>query len=79
MAPPRLDKLLEQTNSRYALVVGAAKRARQITSWRKQELGADPFDSAVPPLIEDKGNPLSIAFREIAEGKIVINVPDQDD
>jgi DNA-directed RNA polymerase subunit omega len=79
VAPPRLDKLLEQTDSRYALVVGAAKRARQITSYRLQELGTDPFDTRVaPPLVEDKGNALSIALREIAEGKIVLHVPDED-
>lgn len=68
--------MLERAGSRYALVTGAAKRARQITSYRLQELGGDPYGEVMPPLVEDKGNPLSIALREIEEGKIVISLSD---
>ncbi|MEN6612703.1 MAG: DNA-directed RNA polymerase subunit omega [Armatimonadota bacterium] len=65
MIYPSADKL-ENMGSKYALVVLAAKRAKQIKS-------------GVQPLINtDSKNPLTIALEEIAAGKITCEVPDTD-
>ena len=41
--PSRIDELLDQVDSRYALVIVAAKRARQINNYHHQ-LGEGTFD-----------------------------------
>ena len=70
MMYPRIDDLLEQVDSRYALVIVAAKRARQINNYH-QQLGEGTFDDFPPPLVESRSkNYLTIALEEIAEGKI---------
>ncbi len=74
MIHPRLDSLLARTHdSRYALVIVAAKRARQINNYHHQ-LGEGTFDSfapAPPPLVESRSkNYLTMSMEEIAQGKI---------
>jgi DNA-directed RNA polymerase subunit omega len=70
MMHPRLDDLLENVDSRYALVIVAAKRARQINNYHHQ-LGEGTFDDFPPPLVESRSkNYLTMALEEIAEGKI---------
>ncbi|GAC1418216.1 MAG: DNA-directed RNA polymerase subunit omega [Actinomycetota bacterium] len=70
MIEPRIDDLLNQVDSKYTLVIMAAKRARQINSYYAQ-LG-EGIGEYVPPLINtDPGRkPLSIALEEINVGKI---------
>lgn len=70
MIHPRIDDLLDEVDgSRYALVLIAAKRARQINNYHHQ-LGEGTFDE-LPPLIESRSkNYLTMAFEEISEGKI---------
>jgi DNA-directed RNA polymerase subunit omega len=72
MIHPRIDELMKQVDSRYALVIVAAKRARQINNYHHQ-LGEGTFDEfAPPPLIESRSkNYLTMSLEEIAEGKIV--------
>ena len=71
MIHPRIDQLLDQVDSRYALVIVAAKRARQINNYHHQ-LGEGTFDEFAPPLIESRSkNYLTMSLEEIAEGKIV--------
>jgi DNA-directed RNA polymerase subunit omega len=66
---PRIDKLLSHVDSRYALVVVAAKRARQINNYHHQ-LGEGSFDE-LPPLVESRSkNYLTMSLEEVAEGKI---------
>jgi len=66
---PRIDELLEDVDSRYALVIVAAKRARQINNYHHQ-LGEGTFDE-FPPLVESRSkNYLTMSLEEIAEGKI---------
>jgi DNA-directed RNA polymerase subunit omega len=62
---PPIDELLEKTNSKYALVIYAAKRARQINAYYSQ-LGEGLLEY-VGPLVETHVHekPLSIALREI--------------
>ncbi len=71
MIYPRLDSLLVKTkDSRYALVIVAAKRARQINNYHHQ-LGEGTFEDVAPPLVESRSkNYLTLALEEIAEGKI---------
>ena len=67
---PRIDQLLDNVNERYALVIVAAKRARQINNYHHQ-LGEGTFDDNPPPLVESRSkNYLTMALEEIAEGKI---------
>ena len=79
MIEPKIDDLLaaEGMDSKYTLVILAAKRAREINSYYSQ-LG-EGRGEFVPPLVETgglKNKPLSIALQEIAEGKIVFDRPE---
>jgi DNA-directed RNA polymerase subunit omega len=70
MIHPRIDDLLAETDSRYGLVIMAAKRARQINNYHHQ-LGEGTFEDVPPPLVESRSkNYLTIALEEVAEGKI---------
>jgi DNA-directed RNA polymerase subunit omega len=70
MIQPRIDTLLDNVSERYALVIVAAKRARQINNYHHQ-LGEGTFDDFAPPLVESRSkNYLTMALEEIAEGKI---------
>jgi DNA-directed RNA polymerase subunit omega len=75
MIHPRIDELLQQTDSRYALVIAAAKRARQINNYHHQ-LGEGTFEDVVPPLVDSRSkNYLTMALEEISEGKIAHGYP----
>jgi DNA-directed RNA polymerase subunit omega len=66
---PKIDLLLDHVDSRYALVIVAAKRARQINNYYHQ-LGEGTFE-VPPPLVESRSsNHLTMSLEEIAEGKI---------
>lgn len=62
---PPIDELLGRTQSKYALVIVAAKRARQINAYYSQ-IGEGLLEN-VGPLVETAAQekPLSIALREI--------------
>ncbi len=62
---PPIDELLARVSSKYALVIYAAKRARQINDYYNQ-LGEGILEY-VGPLVEPglQEKPLSIAMREI--------------
>lgn len=65
---PPIDELLENTNSKYSLVIYAAKRARQINAYYSQ-LGEGLLEYVGPlvaPGLHEK--PLSVAMREINGG-----------
>ena len=81
MIEPRIDDLLEGMRagqedetivpSRYALVIVAAKRARQINSYHHQLGEGMGFEEAPPPLIESRSkNYLTMAMEEVSQGKI---------
>lgn len=67
---PPIDDLLAKVDSKYALVVYAAKRARQINTYALQM--ADGMFSTPGPLIptEPEDKALSIAMREIEQGML---------
>jgi len=71
MIKPRIDELLAKVDSHYALVIVAAKRARQINDYQHQLGEGFGFEDAPPPLIQSRStNYLTMALEEIAEGKI---------
>lgn len=75
---PPIDDLMEKVDSKYQLVIFAAKRARQINSYYS-DLGDGNLYEHVGPLVPSTVDekPLSIALREIHEGKLVLS-PRQD-
>ena len=71
MIEPRVDELLEKVDSRYALVIVAAKRARQINNYHHQLGEGMGFEDAPPPLVESRSkNYLTMALEEISESKL---------
>lgn len=59
-----LEEVIARVGSRFAVVVAAAKRAKQIKD-------------GSPPLVTVKSrNPLTIAMAEISAGKVIILPPD---
>ncbi|WGW13790.1 DNA-directed RNA polymerase subunit omega [Saxibacter everestensis] len=68
---PPIDDLLAITDSKYALVIQGAKRARQINAYYSQL--QDGLLENVGPLVATKLNEksLSIALREIEAGLVV--------
>ena len=79
MDKPRIDELLPHAGgSRYALVMIAAKRARQINSYY-HSLGENSMgiETLTPPLINTRStNLLTISFEEIVDNKIEYQTPD---
>jgi len=69
---PPIDELLEKTTSKYALVIFAAKRARQINAYYSQL--NEGLLEYVGPLVETRPQekPLSIAMREIDGGLLTV-------
>jgi DNA-directed RNA polymerase subunit omega len=69
---PPIDELLEVVDSKYRLVILAAKRARQINAYYSQ-LGEGLLEY-VGPLVETRvqEKPLSIALRETREGMLKV-------
>lgn len=63
MIKPPLEELLEQVDTKYALVLAAAKRARQIK------------DGQLPLVDIDSTNPVTIALEEIATGRVRVEEP----
>jgi len=76
---PPIDDLLEVADSKYALVIAAAKRARHINSYYAQ-LNEGLLEH-VGPLVdtEPQEKPLSIALREIKAGVVNISQPSVED
>jgi DNA-directed RNA polymerase subunit omega len=75
---PPIDDLLAATDSKYSLVIYAAKRARQINAYYSQ-LGEGLLEY-VGPLVETHVHekPLSIAMREINSGLLTAEPVEQD-
>ncbi|HXH88451.1 MAG TPA: DNA-directed RNA polymerase subunit omega [Gaiellaceae bacterium] len=75
MIHPRIDQLLDTehggVDSRYALVIVAAKRARQINNYHHQLGEGMGFEEAPPPLVESRSkNYLTMSLEEVAQDKI---------
>jgi DNA-directed RNA polymerase subunit omega len=84
MTETRIDELLDKADSKFALVIGAAKRTRQITDFLNAKNPGEAIqeNQAPPPVTElMTKKPLMIAIDEIADGKIAIDYvePAEDD
>jgi DNA-directed RNA polymerase subunit omega len=68
---PTVDELMKQVPSKYALVILASKRARQINAYHKA-LGEGQLDDTFAPVsIETNSkNYLTMALEELAAGKL---------
>ena len=76
MIHPRIDELLDNVDSRHALVIVAAKRARQINDYHHQLGEGIGFEAAPPPLVESRSkNYLTMALEEVSEGKLKYKYP----
>ncbi|MFN8098137.1 MAG: DNA-directed RNA polymerase subunit omega [Dermatophilaceae bacterium] len=73
---PPIDDLLTHSDSKYALVIYAAKRARQINAYYSQL--QEGLLEYVGPLVDSQMHekPLSIALREINESLLVAEATD---
>lgn len=72
---PPIDDLLQVSDSKYALVISAAKRARQINQYYSQ-LNEGLLEHAGPMVeVRPQEKPLSIALREIKAGVLDITQP----
>lgn len=81
MTDTRIDELLDKADSKFALVVGAAKRTRQITAFLNAKSPGEAIsESAAPPPVTElmTKKPLMIAIDEIADGKIAIDYFEPD-
>ena len=76
MMDPPIEELLDRVDSKFTLVIVAAKRGRQINSYFNQ-LG-EGLGALVPPQVTSVSlKPLSISLEEIAAGKITYERPDE--
>ena len=77
MDPP-VEELLDKVDSKFTLVTLGSKRAREINAYY-QGLG-DVLGRVVPPQVTSvSGQPLSIAFEEVAQGKVTYHRPDAEE
>lgn len=78
MDPP-VEQLLDKVDSKFTLVALGSQRARQINAYYNS-LG-EGLGRIVPPQVTSvSGKPLSIAFEEIAAGKVVYErAPEEED
>jgi DNA-directed RNA polymerase subunit omega len=68
----KIEQVIDQIGNRFATVVIAARRARQINGYFHQ-LGVG-FGEFVPPQVHSLSRkPLTIAMEEIAEGKVSVD------
>jgi DNA-directed RNA polymerase subunit omega len=70
---PPIDQLLDKVDSKYQLVIVAAKRARQINDYYQER--AEGTVNTAGPLVESTidEKPLTIAMREINEGLVELS------
>ncbi len=74
MMTPAIEELLGRLDSKFGLVTLAARRARHINAYFNQ-LG-EGLGAIIPPQVTSVARkPLSIAFEEVAAGKIVAGEP----
>lgn len=78
MIEPKIEDLLENVDSKYTLVILAARRSRQINSYFSQ-LGEGIAEFTPPqiPLSPERAvKPLAISLQEISEGLVSYDRPD---
>ena len=72
MIKPPIEELLKEVPGRFALVITASRRARDINSYFNQ-LG-EGIGAYTPPQVQSLSRkPLTVAFEEIAAGKVEVS------
>lgn len=66
----KIDELLEKVDSRYGLVLAAAKRARQINEYTATLGLNDALGIPGPQVHTRSQHPLTIAIEELRQGKL---------
>lgn len=67
----RIEDVVDEVGGRFATVVVAARRAREINAYFHQLGGG--YGRFVPPQVHSLSRkPLTIAMEEIAEGKVTV-------
>lgn len=67
----KLEDVIDEVGNRFATVVVASRRARQINAYYHQLGGG--YGRFVPPQVHSLSRkPLTIAMEEIAEGKVAV-------
>jgi DNA-directed RNA polymerase subunit omega len=70
MIHPKLDDLSRVVPSKYALVIIAARRARQLNTYHHQ-LGEGVVEEYAPPMVESRSkNYLTMAFEEVSQDRL---------
>ena len=77
MIEPPIGSIVAKTQSRFGLVVLAARRARQINAYFNQ-LGEGIGTYAPPQVTSLSRKPLSISLEEISEGKVEVDIATED-
>lgn len=72
-----IDKLKNKVENRYILSIIAAKRARHIQSYINAQKYMRKTKYPKPLIETNSTNPLTIAFKEIANGKISYKKPEE--
>ena len=72
MIKPPIEELLKETPGRFALVITSAKRAKDINSYFNQ-LGEGIGAYTAPQVQSLSRKPLTVAFEEIAAGKVEVS------
>jgi DNA-directed RNA polymerase subunit omega len=70
-----IDKMLSKVDSRFTLVILAAKRARQINDYLNSLKRQELTDIPGPQIHQVTQKPLTVAFEEIAEDKLGFERP----
>lgn len=65
-----IDKLVDKVDSRFTLVILAAKRAREITDYLNGLKRGELVQVRGPQITQADEKPLTVAFEEIAEDKL---------
>jgi len=70
MIYPKIDDLTAVIPSKYALVIVASRRARELNAYHHQ-LGEGGYESYAPPLVESRSkNYLTMALEEVAADRL---------
>lgn len=71
-----IEKLVKETDSRYSVVIAAAKRARQINDYFNSVRRHEQVGVPAPMIDAVTEKPLTIAFQELQEGRIKYERPE---
>ncbi|MHB0975718.1 MAG: DNA-directed RNA polymerase subunit omega [Candidatus Aquicultorales bacterium] len=69
-----IEKLIKEAPSRYYVVIASARRARQINEYLGSVRRHEHIGVPAPQISAISEKPLTIAFQELAEGRISYDI-----